>query len=97
MAGGAFLCLEGYHKVMDLVHPGHGAKKGNHVFRADAGRVGERAGRQRDPHGFHSLGGDHGHHPRHRHGFSVWVQAVVLGVVGAGMTLVVYGAVAVIV
>jgi predicted DNA repair protein MutK len=29
MAGGAFLCLEGYHKVMDLVHPGHGAKKEN--------------------------------------------------------------------
>ena len=27
MAGGAFLCLEGYHKVMDLVRPGHGTHK----------------------------------------------------------------------
>ena len=27
MAGGAFLCLEGYHKVMDLVRPGHADPK----------------------------------------------------------------------
>jgi predicted DNA repair protein MutK len=25
MAGGAFLCMEGYHKVMDLIRPGHHA------------------------------------------------------------------------
>ena len=99
MAGGAFLCMEGYHKVMDLIQP---ASHGHDDERVTAGlqtaqelemdRVGSAV----------------------RTDFilsaeimaitldsvstsPMWMQAVVLAVVGLGMTFLVYGVVALIV
>jgi uncharacterized protein len=99
MIGGAFLCLEGYHKVMDIVRPGH---------HAEQSRV-EQAGAQSAADLENERVGS-----AIRTDFilsaeimaitlasvstsPLWMQAIVLGVVGLGMTLLVYGAVALIV
>lgn len=97
MAGGAFLCLEGYHKVLDLVRPGHG----DHAETATVAQTAEELENERVSSAIRtdfilsaeimaitlaSVAAS-----------AVWLQAVVLGVVGAGMTLLVYGAVAIIV
>jgi hypothetical protein len=97
MAGGAFLCLEGYHKVMDLVRPGHG----DDAETSTAAQTAEELEKERVSSAIRtdfilsaeimaitlaSVATA-----------AVWLQAAVLGVVGAGMTLLVYGAVAVIV
>lgn len=97
MAGGAFLCLEGYHKVMDLVRPDHD----DHAEACTAAQTAEELENERVSSAIRtdfilsaeimaitlaSVATS-----------SVWLQAAVLGVVGAGMTLLVYGAVAIIV
>jgi predicted DNA repair protein MutK len=98
MMGGAFLCLEGFHKVMDLIHPGH------HVTIADVDQVPQTAEELENERVGSAIRTD----------FilsaeimaitlasvtasPLWMQAAVLAVVGVGMTLLVYGAVALIV
>jgi predicted DNA repair protein MutK len=98
MAGGAFLCLEGYHKVMDIIHPGHHAE-------ADTVAGGTQSAQALEDERVGSA---------IRTDFilsaeimaitlasvstsPLWMQGSVLAVVGIGMTLLVYGAVAVIV
>ncbi len=97
MAGGAFLCLEGFHKVMDLVHPGHGDPKETiPVIQTVEELENERVSSAIRTDFILSAEimaitlASVATSP-------VWLQAVVLGVVGAGMTLLVYGAVAIIV
>lgn len=97
MAGGAFLCLEGYHKVMDLVRPGHGAKKET----TSSAQTPEDLEKERVASAIRTdfiLSAEIMAITLASVTDSpVWLQVVVLGVVGAGMTLVVYGAVGVIV
>ena len=97
MAGGAFLCLEGYHKVMDLVRPGHGDHKGT----ASAAQTTEELEKERVGSAIRTdfiLSAEIMAITLASVATSpTWMQAVVLGVVGVGMTLLVYGAVAVIV
>jgi predicted DNA repair protein MutK len=97
MAGGAFLCLEGYHKVVDLVRPGHGAQKET----TSSAQTPEELEKERVASAIRTdfiLSAEIMAITLATVTDSpVWVQAIVLGVVGAGMTLVVYGAVAVIV
>jgi predicted DNA repair protein MutK len=97
MAGGAFLCLEGYHKVMDLIRPGHGA----HKETTSSAQTPEELENERVASAIRTdfiLSAEIMAITLASVTDSpVWLQAVVLGVVGVGMTLVVYGAVAVIV
>ncbi len=97
MAGGAFLCLEGYHKVMDLVRPGHG----DHAETSTAAQTAEELEKERVSSAIRTdfiLSAEIMAITLASVATSaVWLQATVLGVVGAGMTLLVYGAVAVIV
>lgn len=97
MLGGAFLCMEGFHKVMDLIRPGH------HDDESDASgpTTAEELENERVQSAIRTdmilsaeimaitLAGV-SESP-------LWMQAVVLAVVGLGMTLLVYGAVALIV
>lgn len=97
MAGGAFLCLEGYHKVMDLVRPAHDSGK------ADAGAVltAVELEKVRVSSAIRTdfiLSAEIMAITLASVAASpVWLQAAVLGVVGTFMTFIVYGAVAVIV
>lgn len=97
MAGGAFLCLEGYHKVMDLVRPGHGAKKET----TSSAQTPEELEKERVSSAIRTdfiLSAEIMAITLASVTDSpVWLQATVLGVVGAGMTLLVYGAVGIIV
>jgi predicted DNA repair protein MutK len=97
MAGGAFLCLEGYHKVMDLVRPGHG----HHDESASVAQTAEELENERVSSAIRTdfiLSAEIMAITLASVTDSpAWLQAVVLGVVGAGMTLLVYGAVALIV
>lgn len=97
MAGGAFLCLEGYHKVMDLVRPGHG----DHAEATTAAQTAEELENERVSSAIRTdfiLSAEIMAITLASVATSaVWLQAAVLGVVGAGMTLLVYGAVAIIV
>lgn len=98
MAGGAFLCLEGYHKVRDLISPGHHAEAD---VSAGAPTTAQDLERERVASAIRTdfilsaeimaitLAGVATS--------ALWMQAVVLAVVGLGMTLLVYGAVALIV
>lgn len=96
MAGAAFLCLEGYHKVVDLVSPGHGEAE-----ELVTARTAEELETERVTSAIRtdfilsaeimaitlaSVAGS-----------PFWIQATVLGFVGAAMTLLVYGGVAIIV
>ncbi len=98
MAGGAFLCLEGFHKVMDLLKPGDAGAKENAV---PTGRTAVEIENERVAGAI-------------RTDFilsaeimaitldsvaaaPIWLQGGVLAIVGISMTLLVYGAVAVIV
>jgi len=99
MAGGAFLCLEGWHKVRDLIvphveHAGHEAEgialltaeeveaaKVNNAIRTDIILSAEIMAISL------ATVADQ----------PTWMQAVVLGIVGIGMTVLVYGVVALIV
>jgi uncharacterized protein len=97
MAGGAFLCLEGYHKVMDLVRPGHG----DQADTSAAALTAEELENERVSSAIRTdfiLSAEIMAITLASVATSpVWLQAAVLGVVGAGMTLLVYGAVAIIV
>ncbi len=97
MAGGAFLCLEGFHKVMELIRVGHHAN----TEEASLPLTVEELEKERVGSAIRTdfilsaeimaitLAGVSAS--------SIWMQATVLGVVGLGMTLLVYGAVALIV
>jgi predicted DNA repair protein MutK len=97
MAGGAFLCLEGYHKVMDLVRPGHATPEETVL----AAQTVEELENERVSSAIRTdfiLSAEIMAITLASVATSaVWLQAAVLGVVGAGMTLLVYGAVAIIV
>jgi predicted DNA repair protein MutK len=99
MAGGAFLCMEGYHKVMDLIYPG------SHAHDEEAAPKATQTAQELETERIESAV---------RTDFilsaeimaitlasvttsPMWMQAVVLGVVGIGMTFLVYGVVAIIV
>ncbi len=97
MAGGAFLCLEGYHKVMDLILPAHTAQQ-NPALTA---QTAEELENQRVASAIRTdfiLSAEIMAITLSTVTTSaLWSQALVLGIVGVGMTLLVYGAVAVIV
>ena len=92
MFGGAFLCLEGYHKVMDMVRPGH------HVTIADVDQVPQSAEELENERVGSAIRTDFilsaeimaitlstvSTSP-------LWMQATVLAVVGVGMTLISIG------
>ena len=97
MAGGAFLCLEGYHKVMHLVRPGHHEDKGD----ASTATTAEELEQERVSSAIRTdfiLSAEIMAITLAAVSTSpLWMQAFVLAVVGLGMTLLVYGAVALIV
>ncbi len=97
MAGGAFLCLEGYHKVMDLVRPDHA----DGMAATSAAQTSEELEKERVSSAIQTdfiLSAEIMAITLASVSSSpVWLQGAVLGVVGAGMTLLVYGAVAIIV
>lgn len=97
MAGGAFLCLEGYHKVVELVRPAPGASQAV----SPVAQTAEELERERIASAIRtdfilsaeimaialaSVSSS-----------SLWKQVVVLGVVGVGMSVLVYGVVAILV
>jgi uncharacterized protein len=97
MAGGAFLCLEGFHKVMELVRPGHHDDDSGEILNQTAQALeNERVGSAIRTDfilsaeimaiTLASVAAS-----------SFWMQAMVLAVVGIGMTFLVYGVVAIIV
>ena len=97
MAGGAFLCLEGYHKVVELVRPGHSTSRAD----APAAQTAAELERERVASAIRTdfilsaeimaiTLGSVASSP-------IWKQAVVLAVVGTGMSILVYGVVAIIV
>lgn len=98
MAGGAFLCLEGYHKVVDLLHPKHRTKdsadspSNKTAEQIEDERVGSAI--QTD---FILSAEIMAITLASVSTSPLWMQAGVLAVVGVGMTLLVYGAVAIIV
>ena len=98
MAGGAFLCLEGYHKVMDLIQPEHktkdstGPSSSQTAQQLEDERVGSAI--QTD---FILSAEIMAITLASVSSSPLWLQAGVLAVVGVGMTLLVYGAVAIIV
>ncbi len=97
MAGGAFLCLEGYHKVMDLVrpkHPGHAETISVALTALELENERVSSAIRTD---FILSAEIMAITLATVATAPVWMQAVVLGVVGAGMTLLVYGIVALIV
>lgn len=97
MAGGAFLCLEGYHKVVELVRPGSGGPQASVL----AAQTAEELERERVSSAIRTdfiLSAEIMAITLASVAASpVWMQALVLGVVGVGMSLLVYGAVAIIV
>lgn len=97
MIGGAFLCLEGYHKVVDLVRPGHGDSSPTTPVAQSA----EELEQQRVTSAIRTdfiLSAEIMAITLASVATSpVWLQTVVLAVVGVAMSLLVYGAVAIIV
>ena len=97
MLGGAFLCLEGYHKVVELVRPGHSGSQSD----ASAARTAEELERERVASAIRTdfiLSAEIMAITLASVASSpLWMQALVLAVVGAGMSVAVYGAVAIIV
>jgi predicted DNA repair protein MutK len=97
MAGGAFLCMEGFHKVMDIIRPGHHEE----AEEASQPMTAEELERDRVNSAIRTdfiLSAEIMAITLASVASSpLWMQAVVLGVVGLGMTLLVYGAVAIIV
>lgn len=103
MLGGAFLCLEGWHKVADLL------RRGRHGARADADGLSD----DDEAKAPEVVEGERVSSAIRTDfilsaeimaitlatltGLATWVQGVVLGLVGLGMTVAVYGAVALIV
>ncbi len=106
MLGGAFLCLEGWHKVADLFAQSHGHgnaadAKGNPPSNYDEAPTPEDLEGERVSSAIRTdfiLSAEiMAITLATLTGLATWVQAVVLGLVGIGMTVAVYGAVALIV
>jgi len=98
MAGGAFLCLEGYRKVLELVRPGHDDEKKLKILLTQSAEELENERVSSAIRTDFILSAEIMAITLASVATSpVWLQAVVLGVVGACMTLLVYGAVAIIV
>ena len=99
MLGGAYLCYEGVEKVLEAVMPHHAhqheAQLGTVALNAQIGRG--REGRKRDQDRLHPLGRDHGDHAGGPSRGEHLEQALVLAVVAIGITVAVYGVVALIV
>ena len=98
MIGGAFLCLEGFHKVMDLIRPGH------HASDEEAETTGQTAQEIEDERVGSAIRTDFILSAEIMaitlasvSAATLWMQGGVLAVVGIGMTLLVYGVVAIIV
>jgi hypothetical protein len=98
MIGGAFLCLEGFHKVMDLIRPGH------HASEEKAETTGQTAQEIEDERVGSAIRTDFILSAEIMaitlasvSAATLWMQGGVLAVVGIGMTLLVYGVVAIIV
>jgi uncharacterized protein len=98
MIGGAFLCLEGFHKVMDLIRPGH------HASDAETETLGQTAQEIENERVDSAIRTDFILSAEIMaitlasvSATSLWMQGGVLAVVGIGMTILVYGVVAIIV
>jgi predicted DNA repair protein MutK len=96
MAGGAFLCMEGYHKVMHLIHP-----EGEEAASTPGAASSEALEKERVSSAIRTdfiLSAEIMAITLAAVATApLWMQAVVLAVVGLGMTLLVYGVVALIV
>jgi predicted DNA repair protein MutK len=102
MLGGAFLCLEGWHKVADLFgRGGHGATAAANDLADDEAKAPEVLEGERVSSAIRTdfiLSAEiMAITLATLTGLATWVQGVVLGLVGLGMTVAVYGAVALIV
>jgi predicted DNA repair protein MutK len=102
MLGGAFLCLEGWHKVADLLGRGrHGAGTDANGLSDDEAKAPEVVEGERVSSAIRTdfiLSAEiMAITLATLTGLATWVQGVVLGLVGLGMTVAVYGAVALIV
>jgi predicted DNA repair protein MutK len=103
MLGGAFLCLEGWHKVTDLLGQGQqgAAADADDLSDSDAVKAPQDLENERIDSAIRTdfiLSAEiMAITLATLTGLTVWVQAVVLGLVGVGMTVGVYGAVALIV
>lgn len=97
MAGGAFLCLEGFHKVMDLIHPGHTGHEETVPIAQSALELENQRVASAIRTDFILSAEIMAITLSTVATSTVWLQAMVLGLVGTVMTLLVYGAVAVIV
>lgn len=97
MGGGAFLCLEGYHKVMDLVRPTHHGEEEALPAALTALELENERVSSAIRTDFILSAEIMAITLASVATAPVWMQAAVLGVVGAGMTLLVYGIVAIIV
>jgi len=107
MAGGAYLCLEGYHKVRDLIRPsakdhGHGhGEPASHPPHPAVPQTGPEAEAAKVASAIRTdfiLSAEiMAITLSSVEASPLWLRAVVLGIVGLGMTAMVYGAVALIV
>lgn len=97
MVGGVFLCLEGYHKVVELVRPGHGGAPEPALSSQTAQELEEERVSSAIRTDFILSAEIMAITLASVASSPVWLQALVLGVVGVGMSLLVYGAVACIV
>ena len=98
MAGGAFLCLEGYHKVMDFLKPGDGvAKKSAEPTGQDAAEIEDVRVASAIRTDFILSAEIMAITLDSVAAAPIWMQGGVLAIVGIFMTFLVYGAVAVIV
>jgi len=96
MAGGAYLCLEGYHKVMDLLRPHHHPEAIADILATPAENEAAKVSSaiRTD---FILSAEIMAITLANVSELSIWMQTVVLAIVGVGMTALVYGAVALIV
>jgi uncharacterized protein len=97
MIGGAFLCLEGYHKVVDLVRPGHGDSPETAPLAQSAAELEQQRVSSAIRTDFILSAEIMAITLASVATSPVWLQAVVLAVVGVAMSVLVYGAVAIIV
>lgn len=98
MLGGAFLCLEGYHKVMDLVQPVHHGEDSNVQSAAQTAEALENERVESAIRTDFILSAEIMAITLASVSTSpIWMQGGVLAVVGIGMTFLVYGVVAIIV
>ena len=97
MAGGAFLCLEGFHKVMEMVRPGHHGDSDEPVLSLTAQELEDERVDSAIRTDFILSAEIMAITLASVSSSVLWMQAVVLAVVGVGMTFLVYGVVALIV